>query len=87
MEKEWSELTPEEKREERFKKWLNPEDIDFAGPEAEAAYREKVSRLIAAIKLEEPDRVPLVYSPGYFPAFYSGYTVKEVMYDYSNPRY
>lgn len=81
MEKGWSELTPEEKREERFKKWLNPEDIKFENPEAENAYREKVERLIAAIKLEEPDRVPLVYSPGYFPAFYSGYTVKDVMYD------
>jgi len=81
MEKEWSELTPEEKREERFKNWLNPKDITFENPEAEAGYRERVKRLIAVIKLEEPDRVPVVYSPGYVPAFYSGYTVKEVMYD------
>ena len=81
MEKEWTELTPEEKREERFKSWLNPEDINFRSPEAEADYKARVSRIIAAIKLEEPDRVPVICHPGYAPAFYSGFTIKEVMYD------
>jgi uroporphyrinogen-III decarboxylase len=41
MEKKWEELTPEEKREERFKQWLAPPDIEFISPEAEKAYFEK----------------------------------------------
>ena len=57
MEKEWAELSPEEKREERFKSWLYPENITFNNTEAEGLYRARVSRIIAAIKLEEPDRV------------------------------
>ncbi len=81
MEKEWAELSPEEKREERFKNWLNPKDITFNSPEAEAGYKERVSRIISAIKLEETDRVPVVCHPGYAPAFYSGYSIKDVMYD------
>ena len=81
MEKEWAELSPEAKREERFKSWLNPEDINFNSPEAEENYKARVGRIIAAIKLEEPDRVPVICHPGYAPAFYSGFTVKEVMYD------
>lgn len=81
MEKEWADLCPEEKREKRFKSWLNPEDINFNNREAEKSYRRKVSRIIAAIKLEEPDRVPVICHPGYAPAFYSGFSLKEVMYD------
>jgi hypothetical protein len=29
MEKKWSDLSPDEKREERFKRWLSHEDISF----------------------------------------------------------
>ena len=81
MGKDWSELSPHEKREERFKRWLSPEGRTFDSPEAEALYKERVTRLIDAIKLKEPDRVPVVYHPGFIPARYSGYTVREVMYD------
>ncbi len=81
MEKEWSDLTPDEKREERFKQWLSPEGVIFDSPEAEALYKERVARLIDAITLKEPDRVPVVYHPGFIPARYSGYTIREAMYD------
>ena len=81
METEWAKLSPEEKREQRFKSWLYPEDITFNNPEAEAVYRARVSRIISAIKLEEPDRIPVICHPGYAPAFYAGYTIKDVMYD------
>ncbi|MFC1820120.1 uroporphyrinogen decarboxylase family protein, partial [Thermodesulfobacteriota bacterium] len=43
--------------------------------------KERVTRLIDAIKLKEPDRVPVAANPGHIPARYSGYTIKEVMYD------
>jgi uroporphyrinogen-III decarboxylase len=81
MGKNWSELSSEEKREGRFKRWLSPEDVTFDSPEAEALYKERVTRLIDAIKLKEPDRVPVVYRPGFIPARYAGYSVREVMYD------
>ena len=81
MERKWSELSPDEKREERFKRWHSPNDVTFNSPEAERLYRERVTRLIDAIKLKEPDRVPVVFHPGHIPARYSGYTVRDVMYD------
>lgn len=81
MDKKWAELSGDEKREERFKRWLSPENTEFVSPEAEMLYKERVTRIIDAIKLKEPDRVPVLQSAGASPARYSGYTVKDVMYD------
>lgn len=78
----WSKLTWQEKREERFKKWLEAPGVAFNSPEAKKAYRERVTRFIKAIKLEEGDRVPVMLPAGYFPAVYAGYNLKTVMYDY-----
>jgi len=77
----WEKLTWEQKREERFKRWLSP-DIKFVSPEAKKLYKERVTRFIKAIKLEEPDRVPVLLPSGFFPAYYAGYTLRDVMYDY-----
>ncbi len=82
MDKNWAELSPEEKREERFKRWLSPSHVKFSTPEAEKAYKERATRFIKAIKLEEPDRVPVILPAGFFPAFYAGGTLETVMYDY-----
>lgn len=81
MGRKWIEISSDEKREERFKRWLSPDNVTFITPEAERLYRERVTRLIAVIKLKEPDRVPVVLHAGHIPARYSGYTVKDVMYD------
>jgi hypothetical protein len=35
MAKEWAELTPDEKRAERFARWTNPQGLQFVSPEAE----------------------------------------------------
>lgn len=86
MEKKWEELTWEEKREVRFRKWLDAPGVEFVSEEARQAYRERVARFIKAIKLEEPDRVPVILPAGYFPAFYAGWSLKEVMYDYNKLR-
>jgi len=86
MEKKWSELSPEEKREERFKRWLSPPDVNFVSPQAEQAYKTRVTRFIKAIKMKEPDRVPVLLPAGYLPASYSGWTFKDVMYDYNKLR-
>jgi uroporphyrinogen-III decarboxylase len=82
LEKKWAELTPDEKREERFKRWLSPPDVKFSSPEAEKAYKERVTRFIKVIRLEEPDRVPVMLPAGFFPAYYAGATLKTAMYDY-----
>jgi uroporphyrinogen-III decarboxylase len=80
--KKWPELTPTERQEERFKRWLSPPDVEFLSPEAEKAYQERVTRFIKTIKLEEPDRVPVMLPAGFFPAYYAGGTLKTAMYDY-----
>jgi hypothetical protein len=49
----------QEKREERFKKWLAADGISFSRPEAEKKYKERATRMIKAIKMEIPDRVPV----------------------------
>lgn len=82
MTKEWAELTPEEKREERFKRWLSPPGVTFSSPKAEKGYKERVTRFIRAFQLKEPDRVPCILPASNFAAYYAGYDLKTVMYDY-----
>ena len=82
MDKKWEDLTPDEKREERFRKWLAAPGVEFASPEAEKAYKERATRLGKAIRGEEPDRVPVQLPSGNFPAYYIGRTLQRVMYDY-----
>ena len=81
MERKWTELTPDENRTERFKRWLSPPDVEFSSQEAEEAYKKRVTRFIKAIKLEEPDRVPVILPAGSFPIYHAGLTLKEAMYD------
>ena len=57
MEKKWADLSPEEKREERFKRWLSPPGAKFAGPEYEKAYKSRVTRIVKAIKLPASSRL------------------------------
>jgi uroporphyrinogen-III decarboxylase len=82
MDKLWKDMTWEEKREERFKRWLSPAGIKFPKPEIEDLYKQRVTRFIKTIKLEEPDRVPVLLPAGNFAAYYDGGNLKKVMYDY-----
>ncbi len=82
MAREWAELSPEEKRAERFKQWLSPPGVKFSSPEAEKLYKERVTRFTRALTLEEPDRVPCILPVSNYPAYYAGYDLKTVMYDY-----
>jgi uroporphyrinogen-III decarboxylase len=85
--KKWEEMTWQEKREERFKRWLNPPDVKFVSPEAEKLYKERVNRFIKAIKLEQPDdRVPVMLPTGNSPAYYAGANFRTIMYDYEKAR-
>ena len=86
MEKKWAELTPEGKRQERFKRWLSPPGVKFASPEAEKAYKERVTRQIKVLQVEEPDRVPVSLPASGFPAYYAGTDMRTIMYDYDELR-
>jgi uroporphyrinogen-III decarboxylase len=82
QEKQWADMSWQEKREERFKRWLNPVGVEFVSPEAEKLYKERVTRFIKAIKLEQPDRVPVMLPTGNFPAYWAGSNFRTLMYDY-----
>ncbi len=81
--KPWSEMTWQERREERFKQWLTAPGVVFDGAEEERLYKERVTRFIKAIKMEEPDRVPVMLPIGSYPAYYAGTDFHKIMYDYS----
>ena len=80
--KKWEALTPRERQEERFNRWLSPQGVTFINAGAENRYKRKVNRFIKAIKLEEPDRVPVMLPAGFFAAYHAGGNLKKVMYDY-----
>lgn len=82
MVKNWTELTPEEKRAKRIEPHLNPTAIRFKSKKAEKRYKERTRRLIKVYMCEEPDRVPVSLPSGYFPAYYAGGNLHKVMYDY-----
>ena len=88
MEKKWEEKSSDEKQDALFQMWLSPKDpqgndIKFQSPQAEKDYKGRVTRLIDAIQLKKlPDRVPVFTIHGFFPAFYAGFTPRDVMYDY-----
>jgi uroporphyrinogen-III decarboxylase len=80
-EKKWADLTPAEKRQQRYDWWLNP-GVKFVSPEAEKSYKARALRFINAYKVEKPDRVPVSLPLGNWPAYLAGTDLKTVMYDY-----
>ena len=78
----WNKLTPDEKRQQRFERWLSPPNIKFSNPQSEEAYKKRVTRLIKAMTLQVPDRVPVMLPAGFYPTYYAGVTLKKCMYDY-----
>ena len=73
--------TAEQKREKRFEQWLNPKEVQFKDAQAKQKYQERTTRFIKVIKLEKPDRVPVILPAGSFPLYHAGMTLKEAMYD------
>jgi uroporphyrinogen-III decarboxylase len=74
-------LSSGEKREERFKRWLAPTGLKFSSPDAQKNYQNRITRFIKAIKLEKPDRVPVILPAHTYALYYAGLTLKEAMYD------
>ena len=81
MEKEWSEMTKEEKRDKRMKDYLSGTGIKFRDARAKKLYKERVTRQMKVSRCEEPDKVPVSIPTGHYPAYYAGYNFKTVMYD------
>jgi hypothetical protein len=70
---EWHLLTSQEKREWRLDRWRRSADqVSFANPAAEAAYRATIERMIAVYNVQEPDRVPVTGIAGMLPMAMAG---------------
>jgi hypothetical protein len=78
--KNWADMTPAERRAWRIDKWRNP-DVPWASPEAEAEYKARVDRIVAAVNMEKPDRVPVRLNMGFWPAKSGGITPYTAMSD------
>jgi uroporphyrinogen-III decarboxylase len=83
MEKQWSEMTWQERREQRFTRWLDTTGIKFNTPDGAKKYSTRATRMIKAIKMEVPDRVPVHLAANSFVAYNAGHTLKDALYDYS----
>ncbi|MGV9203802.1 MAG: uroporphyrinogen decarboxylase family protein [Promethearchaeia archaeon] len=72
-----------DKQEDMFNRWLEPEEVEFVSSEAEKKYKERLTRIKDAIELKKtPDRVPICPIVSFFPSLNAGMTPHEVMYDY-----
>ncbi len=88
MAKEWADMTSEERQEALFARWMSPKDpegkdLKFQSPEAEKAFKDRITRIKDAIQMKKlPDRVPVFVAPSFFPAYHAGITPYDAMYDY-----
>lgn len=82
MEKKWTEMSPAEKREARFARWLAAEGVEFVNPEAAANYRAAIERFRSVALLDKiPDRVPVMAIGTFMQTQIYGITPYEAMYD------
>lgn len=88
MEKQWADMTSNEKQEAMFARWLAPKDpegkdLKFQSPATEKAYKDSITRIKDAIQMKKtPDRVPVCIFPSFFPVYNAGITPYDAMYDY-----
>lgn len=72
-----------EKQEAQFQVWLGAKNISFVNPEAEEAYKERVTLYKDVIQMKKtPGRIPVCPSAGSFPIEYAGISWYEAMHDY-----
>jgi uroporphyrinogen-III decarboxylase len=81
-ETKWAEMTPQQKREQRFSWWLESDSINFINADAKKAYKQRVQRMIDVYNVKEPDRVPVSMMIGSLPAYLYGIDYYTCMYDY-----
>jgi hypothetical protein len=79
--KKWEEMTSEEKREERFKYFLDSSGMKFASSEAESRYKASQKRLADVYRVQEPDRVPVTVGTGLLPLYKNGLDYYTAIYE------
>ena len=55
-------------------------------PAARAAYDARWARIMACVRLEQPDRMPVGLHSFFWPATYGGISYRELMYDYDKAK-
>jgi hypothetical protein len=78
----WNKLSAQEKFEARFAELMSPSGVEFASPEVERAYKERVQIVKDAVRLKISVRVPVAPNVGFYPFAYAGVSAEEAMYDY-----
>jgi hypothetical protein len=78
---DWAQLTPAQKREYRLNRFLNPTNVKFVSPEAENAFKMRAQRIVDAVNVKEPDRVPVNLPVGELPNILHGVSMHTAMYD------
>lgn len=87
MAKNWQEMTPQERWDQNFSIFVSPPGVQFASPKAKKQFEERANMIKDAIELKKkPARVPVTPSPGLFPAYYAGYNIRDILYDYEKLR-
>jgi hypothetical protein len=82
-EKQWADMTPEEKRAQRLSKWLSgAEAMNFPTEAARKIYVQRIKRMIDVYNVREPDRVPVNLPLGNLPLIMAGLNSHDAMYDY-----
>lgn len=83
----WNQLTPLERRKARLDAWQNA-PVQFASPEAELNYKERITRIRKAYDLEHPDRIiaDLSMGAGEFALRRKGITGKDMVYNHEKLR-
>lgn len=79
---DWSQLTPEQKRQRRLDNFLNPPGMNFVSDKAKNNYRIRAQRLVDVYSVKEPDRVPLNLPVGNLPFINYGINYRTAMYEY-----
>jgi len=83
----WNEMSPLERRKARLDAWQNA-PVQFVSPEAEASYKERITRLRKAYDMEHPDRIVADVSmgAGEFALRRKGLTGKDMVYNHDAMR-
>ncbi len=77
----WTQMTPEEKRQYRLNRTLDTTGMNFPTPEAEKAYKVRQQRMVDVYNVKEPDRVPCSVPVGSLALKMYGVTAYDAMYN------
>ena len=77
----WTQMTPEQKRQHRLNKTLDTTGMKFPTPEAEKTFKTRAQRMVDVYNVREPDRVPVNLPVGNLPLRMAGINTYTAMND------